>query len=452
MFFQWGVMPVIKTNEIYQCKNRAEFSQEVKHLSKKSLWRGLIVAKDESGKYCLRDVSVFKVWAAKIAGMFGLSNAANSRLLVDALLGFLDINQAYVPDSDRKELDSLCNRVSYNINHDDSLTQRIETWKQNNQSVFETAQNKQPPVQRAPDTAATSASLSGVDKIFLKDETGNVVQGDLQLAKGNHNIKILHADRGHTRGAVEQLETKHPVYRFSSAKFGLMYQPSSCLVMHKDDFNRIQEKIHNGAFGGDYIFTQDLAIVWKFPADLNEIDGWIVSANIRHENVGEYKMRDDTRDFSERPSAIQGTTDSLDATKFRFDVPTTGNRIQAVHFLSRSDNKTLIPGFSSGNIFADFNAPQPAEKKKISVLLQELEKYGIKSFMCNRAHHLLVFYQTADNQQMTGEKLVELLNGPNSQHIKDALTKASKADFKVEAWATALRQAVARTKAPDFRG
>jgi hypothetical protein len=182
-----------------------------------------------------------------------------------------------------------------------------------------------------------------------------------------------------------------------------------------------------------------LIAVWKFPADLKEINHWVVSVEPVEVSVGTYKMIDDTANFSTSPPLPNNNTNTIWATKTRVDFPKKEKtQAASVHHLNAEGalEGALIPAFSTGHILADFNAqPTDVEKQKVQTLLEELQKAGIKAFMCNGQHHLLVLYKDANGEQITPKDVAGMLKGPSGQNIKSALQKAVIRDFNVEEWA-----------------
>lgn len=268
---------------------------------------------------------------------------------------------------------------------------------------------------------------NAVNKNVL-DATGKEKQGDLQLPTGIHKIKILH---GSKKGQTVDLQTDAPIYRFANAQIGRMPAPSNCLLMQKNDFNRIESMIHPGAFGGDYSDTGDgWVVVWKLPADLKEIKGWKTPMEPASNSVGKYHMADDTSTFSKNAPLPGNNTGNISATKFRMDLPSPS---PSVHHLKLPD-ESQVAAFSTGNLFQDFYRPTTDEKQKTDILLQELNKAGIKAFMCNSQHHLLVLYKNGRDQKMTPRDVADMLQQPNGNAIKAAFQKAGKADFDAEEW------------------
>ena len=274
---------------------------------------------------------------------------------------------------------------------------------------------------------------SALDLFDIEDATGVKKQGELQLAPGDHKIKILH---GSKNGETIDLKIANPIYRFADAKFGKMSVSGNCLLMKKGDFDRIKDTIHSGAFGGDYSdLEDDWVAVWKIPADLKEIDSWKIPLEAMSNEVGRYSMVDDTNKFSEEASLPGNNTGNIPATKFRIDLPKTASgQPPSVHHL-KLDDGSQVPGFSTGNLFKDFNNTVLEEREKTGVLLKELKEAGVKAFMCNGQHHLLVLYKDGNDQKMTPRDMADILRGATGGAIKAAFKKAAKVDFDVEEWA-----------------
>ena len=115
---------------------------------------------------------------------------------------------------------------------------------------------------------------------------------ELRLQAGEHRIRILHGNKG-----VETFTTKHPIYFCPGVKVD-MNTPGG-LMMSKEDFLAIRNLIHPGAFGSCYNEMNNGTdiFVWKIPADLKEIEGWVLPPKITPQSVGTYNMFDDSEYF-----------------------------------------------------------------------------------------------------------------------------------------------------------
>ena len=324
------------------------------------------------------------------------------------------------------------------VSADPAYTRRIVTAKQQLTNLATPAKVDrvfQQTLQALAGTVSPPPPQPPAEVVDVQDKTGGKKQGELQLSPGTHKIKILH---GAKNGQTVDLQTSAPIYRFANAQFGRMSAPGNCLLMQRADFDRIKGMIHPGAFGSDVSDAEigdGRVAVWKFPADLKEIAGWKASMEVVPNDVGTYHMIDDTTTFSKAPALPGNDTSSIAATKFRMDLPRTASgQPPSVHHLELPD-KSQVAGFSTGNLFQDFNAPTPAEKQKTETLLKELDAAGVKAFMCNGNHHLLVLYKNGSGQKMTPRDVADMLQGPQGPAIKEALKKAGKADFNSEEWA-----------------
>jgi hypothetical protein len=267
-----------------------------------------------------------------------------------------------------------------------------------------------------------NASDSTVQNLYGKDN--RLYEGTLQIPKGNHTIQITHNEKGQ-RGQKIPLQIVHPIYLYQNAQLGEMPTPSPCFVMHRKDFDLIAKTIHSGAFGRDHSnIGNDLVVVWKIPADLKEISGWIALTEPLYCNVG---------------TSIDANIDAKKkSTKIRVDLPLkNGTKRDSVHHLVlEGDPHRQIPAFSTGNIFNNFDSPTADEQSKVDRMLKALDDdAGIQAFASNM-HHLIVFDKNNDADSMHAVGFATLLQDETAgPKIKEALKIAAKDGFDVEAWA-----------------
>lgn len=275
------------------------------------------------------------------------------------------------------------------------------------------AQSSTRPAQAAPAQTSTRPAQAESTPNSVLDVTGQERQGQLSLSPGSHKIQLLHGNKGE-----ETLEIKGPIHRFSG-QFGNMEKPGACLIMEQDDFTLIRKTIHHGAFGGDFqILPGDKVLVWKIPADLRQIEGW-ASNEMTKNDVGTYPLINDGLDSG-------GDLARQSATKYRIDLPGTKDSVH--HF--ESEGGQILAGFSTGNIFNNFNAPnRDVELPKVKVLLNTLKGLGVDAFLCNSSHHAIIFRISPSE---LAQKLQDNESGPA---IKAALKEASKNTFDAETWA-----------------
>lgn len=269
----------------------------------------------------------------------------------------------------------------------------------------------------------------------LNEAFGTAQKKELQLQAGKHTIKLLHGTK-----TVKEITTNNPIYFCPDAKLPGMKKPG-CLVMSKEDFMTIKNLIHGGAFGCDYTdIDNETVAVWKIPADLKEIEGWVLPLKITPVSVGTYGLVDDTKAFlapSQQAPLPDNNIPFIEAEKIRNDLPNDVNGKQpSVHHLAPLREMQKIPAFSTGNLFENFNNPKDDERLKAGQLLQDLDRLGIKAFMCNGCHHLVVLYKNSNGDLLKPEDVVEMLqDATKGPSIIEAFQKAGKSDFDAKAWA-----------------
>ncbi|MBS0627847.1 MAG: hypothetical protein JSS09_06510, partial [Verrucomicrobia bacterium] len=309
---------------------------------------------------------------------------------------------------------------------------------------------------RASETSAEATS--NIDVISMFDNTGTKREGELRLKPGNH---ILTPNYGPDRDPRD-ITTENPIYLFLEAQFPGMKEPGSCLVMHQEDFKKLQNNCHSGAFGGDYHnINNDFVAVWKIPADLKAIDHWIPTTEPTNKKptklpVGRYLTFPDTESFLSNPSQFEMISDTvlynLFTTKYRYEFPkrNDGTVSMSVHHLElEKPHLNKVPGdklaaFSTGNIMENFDDPNESEKRKIETLLIDLEQAGIKAFVCNGWHHSIVLSHNTNGKIIGAKDVASMLRDLNTgPKIIQALKKASKQDpsINIDTWAENFIQA-----------
>lgn len=261
---------------------------------------------------------------------------------------------------------------------------------------------------------------------------------------GKHTIKLSHGNK-----ETVSLELSKPIYLFGEVDleklFKLDSEPSVFLLISKSDFSTIEKLVHDGAFGTEdegYFGYGEWMIVCKFPADLKKISGWFTK-ELCYVPVSIQPMRDDTAIYLNDGFPVQkGETDSINAQKKRADLPFGIGEEEpvSVHHLETMVGRRKIPAISTGSFFADMYHPTDSEKNKVGILLQDLDKCGIKGFMCNHYHHLLVLYKSEKGELLTPKDVADLLKGPNGVKILAAFQKAGTETFLAKAWAESFIQ------------
>jgi len=281
---------------------------------------------------------------------------------------------------------------------------------------------------------------------------------------------------------VQELELKEPILGFRSVQLPGMTTASTCLIMHKDDFESIKALAHPGAFGEegkDYKMVKETnatpwMATWKFPGDLFDIKSFDLpqGASDLRMPVGEYEVQDEfhSLEFVE-DDLLEKTTKSIKSNGIWSNMENLFGRTKAtkwkrqmgdnqvVHELVMSDSQkdsdypNRIPALSTSYILKDFNKPTEDELEKVKETIMALKEIGIYAFWNNIEHHCLVFYK--DNERLTPMRFAELLKDQNKRkEIVDALhicvkPGATKA-YIMEKWADDYIEAFAQNANYDM--
>jgi hypothetical protein len=212
-----------------------------------------------------------------------------------------------------------------------------------------------------------------------------------------------------------------------------MMKLAACLIMHPDDFQAIEESIHEGAFGVDYeevIFdlgsgrAEKWVVLWKLAADLNSIKGYGVIPV--PQDVGTYGMMDDWGTFQFANPIHVGAL----VTKMRYDFQH-GAEMTSVHHMELESNPDIwFATISTDKFFEDFYEIETHKEELVRVqeMMMNLEsKANIKAFLCNSQQHQIVFYEdTKSGELLTPVKFAAILNGGDgrARAVKDAIRDA----------------------------
>jgi hypothetical protein len=266
------------------------------------------------------------------------------------------------------------------------------------------------------------------DKIQKRDARGVVCEGSLKLKAGSHLMKA--------GGTQLKLSIKHPIYRFKNAQFSEMPPGIPCLMMKDEDFITLHNAVHSGALGGDYqSLGNGYTVLWKIPADLNEIDGWELG-EITPAVVGDYSLGETgLTSFKTKGSTLPGY-----GVKVRMDgYP--GKAKAAVHNLDLGDGVGPRPMLSSAQVCENFDFDEfgqwgypkdvnDAAKERMNVLLKELEEMGINAYHCYSQHAIIFTKVEGMEMPLTSEDFVKVLKGDKGAEILEALKRAAPPDRK----------------------
>ena len=119
-------------------------------------------------------------------------------------------------------------------------------------------------------------------------------------------------------------------------------------------------------------------------------------------------MMDDS--WTQSPHDLWGLKGNM-FTKIRIDVPC-DDGVKSVHHLEHDGAR--IAAFSTGNILKDFYKPTQQERQKVVKMVNMLETLGVRAFVCNETHHLIVIYEDLQSSTiMSPEHLAQLLQDPS---------------------------------------
>lgn len=259
-------------------------------------------------------------------------------------------------------------------------------------------------------TKAKKVGWRGSESMRLKSDTGKVIKLVANATPG----KLFH----------------DPVFLCKHAQLsGSQLKAQAVLVMSRRDWQKVSDPktTHKGAFGMDFdAWSQEKiterwidgdydpratswVVVWKFPADLNQLAGF----KKIHDTplpVGYYLFKDDgwwtppgggRHDNKRLP---KGTT----VEKLRYDM----RNGKAVHHLE-DKHGTKVSMISSTVFIKDFWTVADKEKAKVRSLLSALYEIGIYAFPCYAQHHAIVFYiDRTTGERITPERLARILEDP----------------------------------------
>lgn len=250
---------------------------------------------------------------------------------------------------------------------------------------------------------------------------------------------------------------RDPIYFYpgDAARFSNeQYKPLPTLLFSRRDWRMAHDTAHPGAFGDDYVqlspskvnqrhaggdalCAQPWVAVWKFPYDLNVMDGFRPIYN-RPLPVGRYRFYDDgwwVPPPQEQVVDPMMPINEIEVEKLRFDslkdVPT-------VHYLEADDNQRVAMISSTHFIDAFWDVTSP-EKKRVTRMLRDLYKVtGIYAFCCYSQHHAIVLYwDIKTNQRITPVHMARdiLQNSARASAVLRVLRSGTADDHSLRPWA-----------------
>lgn len=219
---------------------------------------------------------------------------------------------------------------------------------------------------------------------------------------------------------------KHPVlFNRDSHISALQRCSNSVIILHYDDWNKVVNRLHTGAFGKDFDiwdefkakgryrkamgFTSPIVVIWKFPGGLQKfLPNPILNIPL---SVGTYYLDDDrwwvppyNKNVSYQSEEMQKNSK---VEKKRVDHKNGGS----IHYLESTDRKSNVIMLSSKLFVNDYYNITDAELVRMKSMLFELyDDLEIYAFSCFTQHHAIVLY-------------IDLLNGCriDLSHIKDII-------------------------------
>lgn len=189
---------------------------------------------------------------------------------------------------------------------------------------------------------------------------------------------------------------------------------------------------HEGAFGNDvddvdddvWVDGRQWTAVWKFPADLNRLPGFVCIVGTPLP-VGEYPMRDDrwwVPDTKKSPSFAAFPVGAPATTKYRVDL----SKDESVHYLQHRRARVAMVG-TRHLVHGFWEASHPvAVERLLRRLYHDLDVYA---FACYSQHHAIVLYADVTDptkpRRVTPSRLADILSTPRGDAIVAALVEAS---------------------------
>lgn len=273
--------------------------------------------------------------------------------------------------------------------------------------------------------------------IISSGETEIVLSGNNKDGRAGLNIP----DEPGTRATIKFSNDVKIVYNMNFQEMDSNV-PAACLVMSKKDFEMLRSVVHTSAFSTDFLeLNEDTVLLWKYPADLNQIAGLSITETKVTVACGTYPIIDDAN-----PTQVEVAS----MTKIRTDFhdKSSNTPLPSTHILVGPDKQEL-PAFATGNLFKDFNNPTVEENQLASQMLARLKELGIKAFTCGNQHHLFVFEKDNEGNTLTPQKFAEKLQGPDGKKIIEALkagTTDKEKQAKIDQWAQAFISQYSDTK------
>jgi hypothetical protein len=192
----------------------------------------------------------------------------------------------------------------------------------------------------------------------------------------------------------------------------------------------VEQTFHSGAFGSEHAPTegeldvhvnellskpdnqQKWRIVWKFPVDLEGIDGFRTIYN--PQSVGDFLLMDDSKKKDSSGYKLQKFT------KYR-QAMDDGAPVHRI--IDTNDGVVSFGGLSQGTFRQDFDEDDCYEQRKIDQAICEFAELGIEAIDCNSQHHLLVFYKY-NGVYMDERSMAYMLRGEMRNSVLSIIKKA----------------------------
>jgi hypothetical protein len=303
-------------------------------------------------------------------------------------------------------------------------------------------------------SAGQSACASGnsVDCMVLTDVEGRNVTFQRNSDPNGIQPYTLSPTDSKTLKQLSQALPQAPVFFCDKARMSKrMEWPHAVLLMRRETFAYLENEhvTHEGAFGKDvakvkwetsrisgYMPAKGSAwvAVWKFPSDLNWIDGYHV---LRRQPlpVGKYPFYDDgwwqPGHVLDLPSLNRYSSGEYGPpTSWVHKMRTDLSKDEGVHYLQHQHGAKCA--MISSHYFIDtFWDATATEKSNVIKLLKALYAVNMYAFACYWQHHAIVFYSTVHPQQLiTPEVLAQLLTTGAAAVVEQCVKPKNKKEFR----------------------
>jgi hypothetical protein len=222
---------------------------------------------------------------------------------------------------------------------------------------------------------------------------------------------------------------KNPIWFGSLGRFSKKQEHAMpIIIISSNDWEYIagsncdNNGVHSGAFGPShkldcdnieisccYISGEKLndnlrwKVFWKFPWDLNMLQGYLPTYNIPLP-VGNYGLWSDNWEGAPKITNKDCSLYNKSVMKYRVDISSGGD----VHRLTyHTNNKIESLAMMSSTMFINgYSGVSQKQIKNIVNMLNELKEEGILAFSCYNQHHAIVFCRDTKSDLMISPKVI----------------------------------------------